>query len=69
MTDIEKTIQMLELLPKMVTSSRQMRHLKMREAADQMGVNIGTISRLEKGENVTLKNAIAALKWIGSAPS
>lgn len=68
MTDIQKAIELLELLPKMVASARQMRHLTLRQAADQIGVNYGTLSRLESGENTTLKNAVLALKWIGTTP-
>lgn len=68
MTDIEKAISILDLLPKLMASKRQMLRLTLREVAEQVGVNYGTLSRMERGDNATLKNAVLVLKWIDTPP-
>lgn len=64
--DLNAAINALELLPKMLKSTRDVRKLTLIEAAEQIGVNYGTLSRLERGGNTTLKNAILILRWISA---
>ncbi len=44
---------------------RQAEGLSLRAAAEQIGIGFNTLRRFEKGQDCSLTNAIALLRWLG----
>jgi transcriptional regulator with XRE-family HTH domain len=50
-------------------SWRQKRDLGVREAAQMIGVSHGTISRIERGEQIDATTMIKLLRWLFERPA
>lgn len=51
-------------LPLIAREHRRHRRLSLRAAATECGIGFNSLFRLEKGENVSLDNAVAILRWL-----
>jgi transcriptional regulator with XRE-family HTH domain len=54
----------LAALPLLVREARRAQGLSVRAAAAQVGCSFSTISRFENGQNVTVANAVALVRWL-----
>lgn len=45
-------------------TKREHRKLTLRQTADQIGVSTATLSRLERGSDISLKTALKILEWV-----
>jgi transcriptional regulator with XRE-family HTH domain len=48
---------------------RRSRRLDLRETADQSGVSLNTLSRIERGRECSVTNAIRLLRWLNHGES
>lgn len=51
-------------LPLLLREARRARGLSMRAAANQLGMSLATVSRMEAGNDCALSNAVAVLRWL-----
>jgi transcriptional regulator with XRE-family HTH domain len=58
----------LNVLPMLIRHKRRVERLSLRAAAEASGTNFNTISRTEKGEHCSLRNAIRLLLWLDGRP-
>lgn len=63
-TSYTELAEVLVALPLLVREARRARHLSQRKAADQIGVAIATISRIEAGEGLHVASALPILRWL-----
>ena len=63
-TATDTAIQKLAGLHTALVARRRERGLSLRAAAEEIGIGFNTITRLEKGHDVTLDSAIAVLRWL-----
>lgn len=61
-------LEVLAALPELLRETRRARGLSLRAAGDQAGCGFNTLSRVERGMDCTLFNAVAILQWIASNP-
>jgi transcriptional regulator with XRE-family HTH domain len=61
-----RLVDALDSLPAAVRTVRSTRGLSLRAAAEEMGISFNTLTRLEKGEEVVVSNARAALLWVAN---
>lgn len=64
---LAEVVAVLEDLPNMLRLARRMRGLSLRDVTDQSGIGFNTLSRLERGREVSLANAVALLRWLGAS--
>jgi transcriptional regulator with XRE-family HTH domain len=58
----------LDAVPLLLQQERQTRRLGLREAADEIGVSLATVYRVESGSGYHADTAAAILRWLGSPP-
>jgi transcriptional regulator with XRE-family HTH domain len=51
-------------LPLLLREARRARGLSLRGAARELGMSFATVTRMEKGEDCALSNAVAVLRWL-----
>jgi ribosome-binding protein aMBF1 (putative translation factor) len=54
-------------LPSMVREKRRERGLPQWEMAAEMGINVSSVNRLERGRGVSLPTLVAILGWLGTS--
>ncbi len=59
----------LSILPLLLREARRTRRLSVRAAGAQIGCAPATVSRLERGDDCSLANAIAVLRWLDTPPA
>lgn len=64
LTTYGEMLDVLEHLPLILRETRRQRGVSQRACARQTGTSFSTISRVENGEDCTLSNAMALLRWI-----
>jgi hypothetical protein len=60
----ERAADVLADLGQRLARVRAFRKVSLRDAAAQAGVGFNTLARLEKGQDVSLTNAVAILRWL-----
>jgi transcriptional regulator with XRE-family HTH domain len=61
----KEIVEVLLQLPLIVREKRRREQPSLRQAARQLDMSFSTVSRIEKGEDGSLSNAIKVLRWIG----
>ncbi|AGL19517.1 helix-turn-helix transcriptional regulator [Actinoplanes sp. N902-109] len=61
-------VDVLTALPLLLREARRQRGLSQRTAAAEVGCSPSTVSRVESGEDISLSNAAAVLRWLDRPP-
>ena len=61
-----QTIDLLDLLPTLVRSTRTSRGLTQRQAARQIGIAQGSLSHFETSKGATLLHVVLILRWLAN---
>jgi ribosome-binding protein aMBF1 (putative translation factor) len=61
--------ELLEDLPYLVREARRSRGLVQSAAAEQLGINIHLLKRIEHGQDVAVSTALKVLTWLNTAPA
>lgn len=64
LTTYSELADVLVSLPLLVREARRAWRLTLREAGEQVGCSASTLSRFENGDELSLPNAIAVLRWL-----
>jgi hypothetical protein len=64
LTSYAELADILDNLPFLVREGRRSRGLNLRDAGKQSGVGFNTLSRVERGMDCMVPNAIAILRWL-----
>ncbi|MFF5212796.1 multiprotein-bridging factor 1 family protein [Streptosporangium sp. NPDC000396] len=68
-TSYTELAEVLTALPLLMREARRARHLSQKQAAEQIGVAIATIRRIESGEGLHVGSALAVLRWMDTGES
>ncbi|MEU1736485.1 helix-turn-helix transcriptional regulator [Streptosporangium sp. NPDC020145] len=63
-TSYSELAEVLTELPLLVRETRRARRLNQSRAAEQIGVSIATISRIEAGEGLHVASVLPILRWL-----
>ena len=63
----DEVINTVDGLRTAVMEARRRDHLNLREAGERSGVPFNSISRFERGQDITLSNAVALMRWLAGA--
>ncbi|TMR11043.1 helix-turn-helix transcriptional regulator [Nonomuraea turkmeniaca] len=61
---VHDALEVLAAMPELLREARRARGLSLRAAADEAGCNFNTLSRVERGIDCSLFNAVAILRWV-----
>ncbi|MEV7008886.1 helix-turn-helix transcriptional regulator [Streptosporangium sp. NPDC051022] len=63
-TEVAEVAEVPASLPLLVREARRARHLSQRKAADQIGVSLAPVSRIESSEGFYIDSALSILRWL-----
>jgi transcriptional regulator with XRE-family HTH domain len=63
-TTYSELASVLAALPLLLREARRARKLSLRSVARDLGMSFSTVTRIERGEDCALSNAVAVLRWL-----
>lgn len=67
LTTYTELAEVLEQLPLLVQAERRRRGISQRQVSREVGLSSAFMVLFERGENVTLENALRLLRWLDGA--
>ncbi|MEV8636546.1 helix-turn-helix transcriptional regulator [Streptosporangium sp. NPDC051023] len=68
-TSYSELAEVLTELPLLVREARRARHRSQKRAAEEIGVSIATVSRIEAGEGLHIASVLPILRWLDTEGS